>query len=76
MKIGSQSMQVYKSIKEPKEILLTRKEAAALLDCKETTLAMWKYTKRYPLPYVKIGANVRYKLSDVQKFIEQNTNLS
>ena len=69
-------MQMYKNAKEPKEVLLTRKEAATLLDCKETTLAMWKYTKRYPLPYVKIGTNVRYKLSDVQKFIEQNTNFS
>ena len=52
--------------------LLTRKEAAEVLDCKESTLALWKCTKRYPLPYVKIGKNVRYRLSDLKKFIERN----
>ena len=54
--------------------LLTRKQAAVLLDCKEATLAMWKSHKRYPLPYVKIGKNVRYRLNDVMSFIENNTS--
>lgn len=52
--------------------LLTRKQAAELLHCKEATLAIWKCTKRYSLPYVKIGKNVRYRLSDIKRFIEKN----
>jgi excisionase family DNA binding protein len=54
------------------QTLLTRKQAAEYLGCKESTLAIWTSTKRYPLPYVKIGKNVRYRLSDVMDFIEKN----
>lgn len=53
--------------------LLTRQQAADFLGCKASTLAIWKCTKRYPLPYVKIGKNVRYKLSDLIEFIKNNT---
>jgi predicted DNA-binding transcriptional regulator AlpA len=52
--------------------LLTRKQAAEFLQCKESTLAIWKSTKRYPLPCIKIGKNVRYRLSDIVAFIENN----
>ena len=55
------------------DILLTRKEAAEFLGVKAATLALWKCTKRYILPCVKIGKNVRYKLSDLKQFITNNT---
>ena len=55
------------------ERLLTEDEAADLLANKPQTLSVWRTTKRYDLPYVKVGRNVRYKLSDVQAFIERNT---
>jgi|GEM_PF-6305131 len=35
--------------------LLTRREAAAYLGVSEQTLAIWKCTGRYNLPYIKIG---------------------
>lgn len=54
------------------DILLNREQAAEFLACKPSTLALWKTTKRYPLPYVKIGKNVRYRLSDLKAFIKQN----
>lgn len=54
--------------------LLTRQEAATYLGCKPNTLALWKCTKRYSLPYVKIGKNIRYKLSDLREFIDKNTH--
>lgn len=57
----------------PTNELLTREETAALLGIKPDTLAIWASTKRYALPYAKIGRSVRYKLSDVQKFIESRT---
>lgn len=56
------------------EMLLSRKDAAEYLGLKESTLAIWKCTKRYDLPYVKIGRNIRYRLSDLQSFIEVNIN--
>jgi predicted DNA-binding transcriptional regulator AlpA len=56
------------------EVLLTRKQVAEILGCKENTLAIWKCTNRYNLPYVKIGKNIRYKLADVMSFIEKNTS--
>ena len=60
-------------LKHTPQKLLSRKEAAKYLGCTAGTLAIWKCTKRYPLPYVKIGRNVRYRLSDLMDFIENNT---
>lgn len=54
------------------ETLLTRQQAADFLSCKPSTLALWKCNKRYSLPCVKIGKNVRYRLSDLLIFIEKN----
>lgn len=50
--------------------LLTRREAAAYLGVSEQTLAIWKCTGRYSLPYVKIGRLVKYRKSDLDAFIE------
>jgi predicted DNA-binding transcriptional regulator AlpA len=60
-----------KAIKDT-DTLLTRQQAAEFLGCKASTLALWKCTKRYPLPYVKIGKNIRYRLSDLRAFVTQN----
>jgi excisionase family DNA binding protein len=53
--------------------LLTRKEAAAYLGVKEHSLAVWACTKRYPLPFVRIGRLVKYRKSDLDAFIVRNT---
>lgn len=53
--------------------LLTRKEAADYLGVKEDTLAVWACNKRYILPMVKVGRLVKYKLSDLNAFIETRT---
>lgn len=52
--------------------LLSPVQAAELLGVKEQTLANWRSTKRYPLPYVKIGRNVKYRLGDVENLIESS----
>jgi excisionase family DNA binding protein len=52
--------------------LLTRKEAAEVLGCKENTLAVWATNKRYNLPFYKIGRLVKYKLTDLENFVLQN----
>ncbi|MGD9153113.1 MAG: helix-turn-helix domain-containing protein [Gammaproteobacteria bacterium] len=50
--------------------LLNPADVADLLGIKVETLQIWRCNHRYNLPYVKIGGRVRYKLSDVEKFIE------
>lgn len=50
--------------------LLSRSEAAKILCVKVETLASWACTKKYEIPYVKIGSKVLYKYSDLCKFVE------
>lgn len=52
--------------------LVSRKEAAEILGVQPCTLAMWEHTGRYSLPVVKIGSLCKYRLSDLQQFIEDN----
>lgn len=61
--------------KQIKELLtlISRQEAADFLGCKPSTLALWKCTKRYSLPCVKVGKSVKYRISDLLNFIEKNT---
>ena len=47
-------------------------EAANILGTTTSTLAVWRSTNRQKLTYVKIGGLVRYRLSDLEKFIAQN----
>lgn len=50
----------------------TAKEAARILGIREETLAVWRCTKRYPLPYIKIGRKVFYRGEDLKNFIDSN----
>ena len=52
--------------------LLTPKQAAEYLGVKENTLAVWRSTKRYDLPFVKIGRSVRFDIRDLEQFIQSN----
>ena len=60
-------------IKNQAPVLLTIRQAAALLGCDYGTLATWKYTKRYDLPCIKVGKSAMYKYTDVIEFLERNT---
>lgn len=51
-----------------REPLLNEQQAAEFLNIRPGTLACWRVTKRYPLPYVKIGRSVRYRRSDLEAF--------
>ena len=50
----------------------TAKEAAAILGVREETLAVWRSTKRYPIPYIKIGRKVFYRGEDLKQFIQNS----
>lgn len=51
--------------------LLTRKEAAEYLCISANTLAVWASNKRYDLKFIRMGRAVRYRLSDLDEFMEQ-----
>lgn len=53
------------------DILLNRKEAAKYLRISPNTLAVWDCTKRYDLKPLKVGRCVRYRRSELDKFIER-----
>jgi len=53
-------------------ILLSRERAAKVLGIRPQTLACWACNKRYPLPFVKIGRRVMYRLADIEQFIIDN----
>ncbi|WP_423391960.1 helix-turn-helix domain-containing protein [Burkholderia sp. LMG 21824] len=55
-----------------KESLISRPAAAAYLGVQPQTLAAWACTQRYPLPFVKIGRRVMYRLADLEAFVLAN----
>ena len=49
--------------------LLTEQEAAEYLKISPGTLSVWRSTGRYALPFVKVGHKVRYRLADLNSWI-------
>ena len=52
--------------------LLTRKDAAKYLGVSPATLAKWACEKTQPLSFVKIGRLVRYRITDLEIYIENS----
>jgi predicted DNA-binding transcriptional regulator AlpA len=56
--------------------LLDDAESAKFLGLKNPkTLAVWRSTKRYPIPYVKLGRMVRYRKKDLQALLDSKVVL-
>lgn len=53
--------------------LISSEEAAEILGISPGTLAVWRSVRRYPLPWVKCGRLVRYKIEDIETFIASRT---
>lgn len=53
--------------------LLTAQQAATLLGLEAQTLATWRCKKRYSLRYIKVGSQVRYRRSDIDRFLSERT---
>lgn len=53
----------------PRTDLLTREKAAEYLGIATSTLANWACTKKFNLPYFRVGRSVRYKKSDLDAFV-------
>tara|TARA_R110000822_G_scaffold100288_4_gene225911 strand:- start:476 stop:715 length:240 start_codon:yes stop_codon:yes gene_type:complete len=54
--------------------LVDEKGAAAILQVSPGTLSVWRSTGRYPLPFYKVGAKVRYKRCDLQAWLDSRYN--
>jgi len=50
--------------------LLDDKQAAEYLTVTPGTLSVWRSTGRYALPFVKVGRMVRYRLSDLDTWLD------
>lgn len=55
------------------EKLLNSQEASQYLGVTRDTLAVWRTTRRYELPYIKVGRLVKYRLSDLDNWLNQRT---
>jgi len=53
--------------------MLDEAQAAKHLDVSPGTLSVWRSTGRYQLPYLKVGRKVRYRLSDLDEWLETRT---
>jgi len=53
--------------------MLTPQQAADYLGVTVGTLGIWRCSRRYPLPFVKVGRKVCYLKSDLDTFIERRT---
>jgi excisionase family DNA binding protein len=49
--------------------LIDENEAASRLGIKAQTLRVWRVYRRH-LDYVKVGRSVRYRLVDIDRFVE------
>ena len=54
--------------------LLSESETANVLGVSPATLATWRCTGRYALPFTKVGRLVRYREEDVVAFLDSRTS--
>lgn len=53
--------------------LLTSKETAKVLGISSRTLDVWRSIGRSHVPFIKVGRSVRYRMSDIENYIQQQT---
>lgn len=57
------------------QALLNTQEAALLLNITPRTLVVWRHEQRSPIPFVRVGRNIRYHVDDIASFIERQTEV-
>lgn len=53
--------------------LLTPAEAAGVLGVEVSTLAVWRCTGRYDVPYIRVGRAIRYRREELDAWLESRT---
>lgn len=57
------------------EGLLLPVQTAERIGVTVATLGVWRFTREKPLPFVKIGARVFYRVKDVERFLASRSKL-
>ncbi len=60
------------SVKPPRE-LLNVEQAAEFIGITSHTLDVWRSTKRHSIPYLKVGRLVKYRKSDLERWLASRT---
>jgi predicted DNA-binding transcriptional regulator AlpA len=58
------------------ETFLNTEETADYLKTSVSTLAIWRTTGRYSIPYIKIGRKVFYRKSELENWLTSRTMTS
>lgn len=53
--------------------LLSTQQASIYIGVSPGTLEVWRCTKRYQIPFIKVGRLVRYRKSALDSFLERRT---
>lgn len=62
-----------KVLKTLSHVLMTQQEAAEYLHTTVGTLNTWRHYGKDKIPFVRWGNRIRYRKSDIDKWIEDNT---
>ena len=61
-------------IQAGEDVFLTPRQAAAMLELTEGTLAAWRHSCTHPLQFTRLNHQlVRYALADVQRYLSAHT---
>ena len=52
------------------DLIVNTQEAAQLIRTPERSLIKWRSTGEHNIPFIKIGRNVRYRTTDLRKWID------
>ena len=58
---------------EPQTGLMDNSAAADYIGVKGGTLEVWRSTKRHEIPFIKVGRLVKYRRSDLDKWLASRT---
>ena len=58
---------------QPKDEILGNNDAAEYIGVTPRTLEVWRCTKRYQIPFIKVGRLVKYRKSALDAFLESRT---
>jgi excisionase family DNA binding protein len=58
---------------DTQSILFTPQQAAEYLGVSVNTLEVWRCTKRYNIPFIKVGRLVKYRKLALDAFLESRT---
>lgn len=61
------------NLPQAEDKLINNAEAANYLGVSPGTLDVWRCTKRYRIPFIKVGRLVKYRKSSLDEFIASRT---